>query len=148
MGIDRITSEIMQAQEFAPKSTRPKLRFEREIRTLEKRKQNPDAPAVSSWVDPAVASASAAPSTPQQIHTVGSNFTGATLTDTGAFPPDSMGAAGPSQFVVFVNGRIRTFNKATGAADGVLNADPDVFFASVTTPVVAPVVLDFTSDPQ
>jgi hypothetical protein len=148
MGIDRITSEIMQAQEFAPKSSRPNLRFEREIRTLAKRKQNPDAPAVSSWVDPSAESAAVAPSTPQQIHTVGSNFIGATLTDTGAFPPDSMGAAGPSQFVVFVNGRIRTFNKSTGAADGVLNADPDVFFASVRTPVAGAVVLDFTSDPQ
>jgi hypothetical protein len=148
MGIDRITSEIMKAQEFAPESSRPKLRFEREIRTLEKRKQNPDAPAVSSWVDPVVASAAEAPSTSQQIHTVGSNFIGATLTDTGAFPPDSMGAAGPSQFVVFVNGRIRTFTKATGVADGVLNVDPDVFFASVRTPVAGSVVLDFTSDPQ
>jgi hypothetical protein len=137
MGIDRITSEIMQAQEFAPKSSRPNLRFEREIRSREKRKLNPDAPAVSSWVDPAASSAAEAPSTPQQIHTVGSNFIGATLTDTAAFPPDSMGAAGPSQFVVFVNGRIRSFIKATGIADGVLNADPDVFFAPVSTPSAA-----------
>ena len=36
---------------------------------------------------------------------------------------------------VFVTGRIRSFTKA-GVADGVLNADPDVFFASVTTPVL------------
>lgn len=44
-----------------------------------------------------------------------------------------MGAAGPSQFIVTVNGRFRTYNKATGAADGALNVDPDVFFASVLT---------------
>ena len=69
--------------------------------------------------------------TPQ---TLGTSFTGATLADTGAFPPDSMGAAGPSQFVVFVNGRIRTFNKTTGVADGVIDADPDVFFSPVMTP--------------
>ena len=54
-------------------------------------------------------------------------------TETGAFPPDTMGAVGPTQFFVFLNGRLRTFNKTTGAADTVINADPDVFFASVLT---------------
>src|SRR5260221_7638109 len=48
-----------------------------------------------------------------------------------SFPPDCMGTVGPTQFVVFVNGRLVTFDKTTGAADGVLNADPDVFFSSV-----------------
>src|SRR6185503_5372918 len=72
------------------------------------------------------------------------NFTGATLADTLAFPPDSMGAVGPAQFIVAVNGRIRTFTK-TGVADGVLDIDPDVFFASVMTP---PVTNNFTSDPR
>jgi hypothetical protein len=37
------------------------------------------------------------------------------------------------------------FNKTTGVADGVLNADPDVFFTSVMTP---PVGTNFTSDPR
>jgi len=58
-----------------------------------------------------------------------------------------MGAVGPTQYIAFENGRIRTFTKA-GVADGVLNANPDVFFASVMTPVAAPVVLNFTSDPN
>jgi len=75
----------------------------------------------------------------------GLSFTGATLFDTLAFPPDSMGAAGPSQFIVAVNGRIRSFNKSTGIADGVLNVNPDVFFQSVMTP---PVTNNFTSDPR
>ena len=44
-----------------------------------------------------------------------------------------MGAAGPTQFLVTVNGRFRTYNKATGVPDGALNVDPDVFFASVLT---------------
>jgi hypothetical protein len=73
------------------------------------------------------------------------NFTGATLADTGAFPPDSMGAMGPTQFIVAVNGRIRSFVKTTGVADGVLNLDTDVFFASVMTP---PVASNFTTDPR
>jgi hypothetical protein len=86
-----------------------------------------------------------APKTPQ---IPGTSFTGATLADTGAFPPDSMGEIGPSQFIVFVNGRIRTFSKTTGVADGVMNANPDVFFSSVMTPVTGKVLLNFTSDPQ
>src|SRR5205823_5015827 len=68
--------------------------------------------------------------------------------ETGSFPPDNMGSIGPSQYFVFVNGRLRTFNKTSGAADGVVNADPDVFFAAVMTPVVTPVLINFTSDPQ
>ena len=108
--------------------------------------QDPAAPTAPSWPprlpgQPRIAGSSS-PQTP------GLSFTGATLADTGAFPPDSMGTVGPTQFVVFVNGRIRTFNKTTGVADGVINADPDVFFSSVMTPVAPPVVLTFTSDPQ
>ena len=58
------------------------------------------------------------------------SFTGATLADTNAFPPDTMGAVGPSQFVVAVNGRIRVFDKRTGEV-GALDADIDLFFDSV-----------------
>jgi hypothetical protein len=58
-----------------------------------------------------------------------------------------MGAVGPTQFFVFLNGRMRTFNKTTGVADGVVNVDSDVFFASVMTPPGAGEV-SFTSDPQ
>lgn len=70
----------------------------------------------------------AAPQTPAL------SFTAATLfgvNPTFSFPADAMGAVGPTQYVLFVNGRLVTFNKTTGAADGVLNADPDVFFAGV-----------------
>ena len=77
--------------------------------------------------------------------TVGSTFLGATLADCQAYPPDTMGAVGPSQFIVAVNGRIRSFNKSTGVADGAVNADTDAFFASVMTP---PVNNNFTSDPR
>src|SRR5206468_9470322 len=42
-----------------------------------------------------------------------------------------MGAVGPIQYIVTVNGRIRSFNKSTGLADGALNLDPDVLFQSV-----------------
>jgi hypothetical protein len=112
--------------------------------------QNPNAPAISQF--PALTTEkrkSLLSQNPEQIapQPVALQFTGATLTDTGAFPPDTMGAVGPSQFVTFVNGRIRSFTKA-GVADGVLNADPDVFFSSVMTPVGGAVLLNFTSDPN
>jgi hypothetical protein len=73
------------------------------------------------------------------------SFTGATLADTDAFPPDSMGAVGPAQYVVAVNGRLRSFNKHTGVADGVLDVNPDVFFEVAMTP---PATNNFTSDPR
>ncbi len=85
------------------------------------------------------------PDVPGSPQTLGISFTGATLTDTLAYPPDTMGAVGPSQFIVAVNGRIRSFNKFTGLADGVINADTDVFFNSVMTP---PASNNFTSDPR
>jgi len=68
------------------------------------------------------------------------SFTGATLAETNAFPPDTMGAVGPTQFLMAVNGRIRVFNKSTGAK-GELDADIDSFFNSVRGGLA-------TTDPQ
>ena len=153
VGIPRVTAEIMQAQMFAPRSSRPLMIPEREGPEIDHKKPNPDAPAVASWPvrksmgkTGDAAGSLLAPSSPQVI---GMNFDTVTgPAETGAFPPDTMGAVGPSQLVVFVNGRLRSFSKSAGTADGVLNVDPDVFFSSVTTPVSGPVVLNFTSDPQ
>jgi hypothetical protein len=116
---------------------RPVLRPNRENLPGGPGAEVPAAPAIESPATPAS----------RAIHTPSStNFTGATLADTGAFPPDSMGTVGPTQFVVAINGRIRSFTKA-GVADGVLDVDPDVFFASVMTPPPAGGVT-FTSDPR
>jgi hypothetical protein len=71
------------------------------------------------------------PSSPQ---VVGLNFLGAQLSgtnSTGAFPPDNDGAVGPTQYIIAVNGRMVTYNKTTGIADGVLNATTNTFFTSV-----------------
>jgi hypothetical protein len=142
-GIEKTMSEIMDAQANAPASSR-RLKPEHELEEREERPQNPNAKPVASFPDPNAATRQAGPVT-TNIHTTSNSFDGATLTDTGAFPPDSMGTVGPTQFITFVNGRLRSFTKA-GVADGVLNADPDVFFASVMTPVTPPVVANFTSD--
>jgi hypothetical protein len=158
MGVQRTTAEIMAAQALAPPSRRPPLKPEREIEWRGDRPQNPNALPGASWPEPVagathpsgnvVVNAADLPSllAPQ---TVGVNFNAVTgPTETGAFPPDTMGAVGPSQFFLFDNGRMRTFSKTTGVADGFINVDPDVFFASVMTPVSPPVVLNFTSDPN
>jgi hypothetical protein len=79
---------------------------------------------------------------------VSTTFTGATLADARAFPPDTMGAVGPTQFIVAINGRFRSFNKATGAADGALDVDPDIFFAPVMTPAGAGEKPTYTTDPR
>lgn len=143
-GITESVATIMERARIddarAPRPPRLNFEFENEWREP---KANPDAPAVASWPPQPEGSAPASLRAPQTVSTP--NFTGATLADTGSFPPDTMGAVGPSQFIVAVNGRIRSFNKTTGAADGALNASQDSFFASVMTP---PVASNFTSDPR
>ena len=139
-GIGESTSSIMQRQAIAP-PPRPRPDFELEYPDRRNLPQNPDAQAVSQYPH---AAGTFVHSPSGTIHTTAGAFDGATLTDTLAFPPDSMGTVGPTQFIVFVNGRIRSFTKA-GVADGVLNANPDVFFAPVMTP---PIANNFTSDPQ
>jgi hypothetical protein len=105
---------------------------------------NPESPPVAGTpaAGLAVPFSVARPFTPQTIGPI--NFTGATLADTLAFPPDSMGAIGPSQYIVAVNGRIRSFDKTPGLADSVLDVDTDAFFAAVMTPATS----NFTSDPR
>src|SRR5437660_1293864 len=50
------------------------------------------------------------------------NFTAATFPDCSGWPPDTMGTVGPTQFIIALNGRIRSFNKTTGLADNGINA--------------------------
>jgi len=89
---------------------------------------NPSSPARPTFPEAAAAVAPPLPAAPQ---TLGITFLGAQLSDSNAFPPDTAGAAGPTQFLVGVNGRIRSFNKTTGSADGLLDAGMDTFFSSV-----------------
>lgn len=145
-GIERTTEEIMQAQLSAKPSSRPPVKPEHEIGN-EDRPQHPDAKPLASTPDLETGNRAINAPILAAPQTLSTNFNGPTLTDTGAFPPDTMGTVGPAQYISFVNGRIRSYTKA-GVADGVINADPDVFFASVMTPVAPPVLQNFTSDPQ
>lgn len=138
------TADIMERAKNYP--VRLIDRGEREYPSRKNLPQNPLAPAVSSYPAP---DGFNPPVSNNAAQTPSTSFNGVTGPDeTGAFPPDNQGAVGPTQFIVFVNGRLRSFNKTTGVADGVLNANPDVFFASVMTPVGAGVVQVFTSDPR
>jgi hypothetical protein len=121
-------SEIMEQQRLAALQTGPRLQKPRLLAPRQNLGLNPASPSSATFPETAVPILAPTASAPQ---TLGVNFLGATLADTNAFPPDTMGAAGPTQFLIGINGRIRTFDKASGAADGVLNADMDVFFNSV-----------------
>lgn len=144
-GLQETVSEIMVREQEAEGQGGHSTRIKPVLRPgRQGLPQNPDSPDGCQSVQLAFA-------TPVPVRgllssqTIGTSFTGATLADTSSFPPDTMGAVGPTQFIVAVNGRIRTFNKATGVADGVLNASMDTFFNSVMTP---PTSSNFTSDPH
>ena len=146
--VQRSMSEITADQEARPATSRRVTKPEFES------PRNPDLPAApgalaaNQWPLPANTAQPTQLSALLGPQILGTQFDGATgPTETGAFPPDTMGAVGPTQFFVFLNGRMRTFNKTTGVADGVVNVDSDVFFASVITPPGAGEV-SFTSDPQ
>ncbi len=116
-------AQIMSRQRIADLTQGPRQVKPRLVAPRQSRAARPSLPSSAP-------TANAAPS-PGEPQTLGVNFLGANLADTNSFPPDTMGAAGPSQFLVGVNGRIRSFSKATGSTDGGLNADMDVFFNSV-----------------
>jgi hypothetical protein len=75
--------------------------------------QNPDSPDAPVMVNGVARMAPARGATPTAPQTVGVNFLGATLIGphpTFAYPPDGMGAVGHAQFVVFVHGRLVTYD--------------------------------------
>jgi hypothetical protein len=147
-GITEKVSDIMaraRVDDAKPRGgPRIKYEFENEYRNP---KDNPDSPDAAFWpAAPGQNGGSEAGVTPSAAQTVSTpNFTAATLADANAFPPDTMGTVGPTQFIVAINGRIRSFNKTTGVADGALDVSTDTFFTSVMTP---PVASNFTSDPR
>ena len=66
---------------------------------------------------------------PSSDLTANTTFLGAQTSDSGFVPPDSMGAVGPSQVLVVVNGRIRVFDK--DGNQGGLDATDSAFWAPV-----------------
>src|SRR5262249_48211679 len=93
--------------------------------------QNPLSPSAAAW--PAAIESGAPPVETLGPQTPGVSFKGISLlspNESQFVPPDSVGDVGPTQILVGTNGRIKVFDK-TGSL-GPLNADLDVFFASVS----------------
>jgi hypothetical protein len=67
---------------------------------------------------------------PRSSLSEGTSFLGADSNDSGFIPPDSMGAVGPSQILVFVNGRMRLFDKQ-GSPDPNLDVTDTAFWTPV-----------------
>jgi hypothetical protein len=66
---------------------------------------------------------------PSSELTANTSFLGAQTNESGFVPPDSMGAVGPSQVLVDVNGRIKVFDKS--GSPGGLNVSDSAFWAPV-----------------
>src|SRR5436305_2821768 len=116
-GVSRTMADIMteQAATGPRKNTFTKREFV--IPGRASRPQNPAARFEPQIAPGAAKKNSTAPglsAAPNFSQTIGLQWDGVTgPTDTASFPPDTMGMAGPSQFVIFVNGRLRSFNKTT-----------------------------------
>ncbi|CAN5578171.1 hypothetical protein BH10BAC5_BH10BAC5_20160 [soil metagenome] len=145
-GFEVSVAEIMgREKKYGPlKSLRIPRKEELEGPDRTHLKQNPNSQDVSSYP---VSKNNGKPNEVLAPQTLGVSFNGANLTGTnptGSFPPDDMGDVGPTQYIVHVNGRIVSYLKSTGAADGVLNTTTDNFFASVMSANAN----TFTSDPR
>src|SRR6185369_16000660 len=95
-GVQESTQSIMardKAESHHAKRPKVKPRLRADFQNLP---LNPDSPRIDSWPAPGVPLAADASTNSAQTPVLG--FTAATLADTQAFPPDSMGAVGPSQF--------------------------------------------------
>ena len=89
-GLQKTTAEIMAD----PAASKPRAQFcvkgDREIPGRRNRPQNPGAMWNSQYPFPGRNANSNAP-IPSAPQTIGTNFTGATLAETGSIPPDTMG---------------------------------------------------------
>lgn len=120
-GVSETVSEIMsRSKQALPGAGSPVEMKKRALRNFSSRSQSPYSPVAGN--EP--------PTTTDTPQTSGISFLGARLADSGFIPPDSMGDVGPTQVLVFVNGRIRVFDR--NGVMGALNTTPENFFSSVT----------------
>jgi hypothetical protein len=122
MGVTRTVAQLMASPQASPtgKSLRP--------RRIPARSKIFSRPSISSKS----ALKPGDPIGPLLPQTSGTIFTGDSALATSVTPPDSIGAAGPTQILVCTNNRIRVFSK-TGVL-GALNMSTDSFFAPALPP--------------
>ena len=77
-----------------------------------------------------------------KAQTIGLNFTGTSLNESGFRPPDTMGTVGSNHIIEMINGRYRVYDKTTGGelADSSLNS----FWATAGAPHAG----SFSFDPR
>lgn len=122
-GRTETVAQIMARELRAPQAPSA-VRAIRPLRTLKNvQRKQPPSPNLPRLIAP---KAPQALSSPQGI---GGTFLGVQVSEAGYVPPDSMGAVGPSQVLVVVNGRIKVFDKTTSVVGG-LNASLDTFFSA------------------
>jgi hypothetical protein len=131
-GVQRTTAQLQAAARSAPATVSRTLPFRRS--TVAKR----SAPGEQSVAAPAPRVA-----TPRAALNSTFSFDGPAL-ESDVFPPDTMGDVGPTQFVAAINTRLRSYDKATGVADGGIDLIEDAFWASEKTPAGC----NFVSDPH
>jgi hypothetical protein len=124
-GVTETVAQIMARERSIPqKSSAPKSRVRR-------RAPRPIAAPKSSQpvspIVPAAASLAPARNNPQPI---GTSFLGVQISESGFYPPDTMGDVGPTQILFVENGLIKSFSKSGGL--GALDSDLDLFFGSLS----------------
>lgn len=132
-GMKRTTAQLVRAAADHPTRPHPPLAVRRGPQKVAETAGSGQAPALRANGAPAFAL------------TAAQTFDGPALeaSPNAAFPPDTQGDVGPTQFVVTLNSRFRSYTKA-GVADGALDLLPDDFFGSEMTPAGC----NFTSDPH
>lgn len=142
-GFPETVAEIMERQRNTPPS-------DNVLKDAEEKEKNPDrtnlpqnqgSKSESSFPPLTLDQINHQNQTRETPQTIGTSLLGAQLSESGFIPADNMGAVGPTQYIAIANGRIKTFTKSTGVADGIINATTNVFFASVANS-------DGTSDPR
>ena len=131
-GFPETVADIMERDKFLePKVLDTNPKREEPYPDRSNLPQNPDAKPESTYPPLTNAERQKQQNQTDNPQTISTNFTGITISETGFIPADNMGAVGPTQYVVMANGRMKTFNKSTGTADGVINTTTDNFFNSV-----------------
>lgn len=150
-GVEKSLQQIMDNEAYLVKNNLIKKVKNRRVENNEKELRkptmmDPNSPAVSIYKDPSVTES--AVQSPNSSFDITLSFDAVNLNDItqGWRPPDPMMACGTKQLMVTVNGRIRVFDKTTGAQQYDINAD--VFFQDVrggSNAVDPRVVYDVTS---
>ena len=132
-GITETVARLMAREAANKKKKSKRVETEIEPRYPDRKHipQNPLSPATPGF--PYAAGNIVATQPTESSLTAGLSFTGAgrNLDGIASIPPDNMGAIGPTQYITIVNGKIKTFDKTTGALDGFLNITDATFWNSV-----------------